>query len=850
MSLRRLALLIAAPMAIALPAPPAPADPPPASVRDVLLARGLPADRYALVAQAKIDSPDLPAGARPFVAFKVADLERRDFQLVVLDSQGRETAARDPALLAARARHQRDGALDPLLARIVAAQLRAAGAAGPPAPPIPVIIRLRVPERDNRDAVEGIARTALADALRLSGAAPVAIDAQYRSFIVVTLDAAVINAMKRRSELLYAGYYAGAIVKDECRAGANVEIDDALAATRTEAVHATGIGGAGVTVAVIDDANLWPDAACFPIAPADIRMTMESADDHMSQAIALVANRWTSDGCGGAASGYAPSARILLANGPLNVAVAGPGGYVAPAAWAMDPGRAADVIFMSWHPLSEWHDYWLGPRELFFDYVATHDSRPIVFMSAGNDPDPTAYACGKGYNVVSVGNVKLDETAAPCDNVMSDSSSYLNPPGRELPVIAAPGNTHCALGQSFPGTSAATPVAASIAALAMEANPALKGKPELVRAILIASAQCNPDGLAWGDPDDDKDGAGLIDAAAACALAASAASPEAPPAAGHAWLQIRVGDLDADGGFVRTWTLPASALDASIKVGVAWNSGTWIGSGGVYVSDLDTDVDVRVEAGSTVLESTTFANSYEVLDGALGSPLSTSPRPPGAVGPVVIVTGRYLPDFEGMSDDQVVTEVGVAWVASSFAPPAWVTETAFTLGELPFEIFPEDRGPIRPLFAPGDYRLVDLVNRRTGRHYELRVNRTTGEIVDEAELLRRDWEAAQRVADRVSPHLLRLIVVAPDIEGVDVAIELDPRAVGEGQADWREPEVRRRFAAAWRAELDRLGIRAEPALADRAPTARAALAGREIAKLSDSKLVRSIELVGDPIVRD
>ena len=96
----------------------------------------------------------------------------------------------------------------------------------------------------------------------------------------------------------------------------------------------------------------------------------------------------------------------------------------------------------------------------------------------------------------------------------SGGSSYVNrDPGyleggdREIPHIGAPYTSlrePLAVGP-FPeaplkGTSLSTPIVAGAAALVIEANNSLQGRPEALRAVLLASADTNPDLASYPDP--------------------------------------------------------------------------------------------------------------------------------------------------------------------------------------------------------------------------------------------------------------------------------------------------------------------------------------------------------------
>jgi subtilisin family serine protease len=75
------------------------------------------------------------------------------------------------------------------------------------------------------------------------------------------------------------------------------------------------------------------------------------------------------------------------------------------------------------------------------------------------------------------------------------------------------------------GTSYATPIVSGIAALLMQAQPSLVNQPEAVKALLMATAVHNIEGVGnipWGftrDEQDLRDGAGAVNADLACQVA-------------------------------------------------------------------------------------------------------------------------------------------------------------------------------------------------------------------------------------------------------------------------------------------------------------------------------------------
>lgn len=131
----------------------------------------------------------------------------------------------------------------------------------------------------------------------------------------------------------------------------------------------------------------------------------------------------------------------------------------------------------------------------YIDYVVSN-SKITFCISAGNNNN--AYTMGyvanapTAYNAITVGNIDDKNTSYVLDDVVTSDSMHYNLPNTVYkPDICAPGknvSTYAARNMENGGTSAACPVVAGVCALLMQAIPALKTDPMLVKSLLMCSA--------------------------------------------------------------------------------------------------------------------------------------------------------------------------------------------------------------------------------------------------------------------------------------------------------------------------------------------------------------------------
>lgn len=570
--------------------------------------------------------------------FKVYNIETGESERVALDPSNQRLEVDELQRAEQRAAFERYGHLQPALHRLLEETDERV---------IPVLIKLALEEDQTinkaelpagreletaaREAAENsraleqramaIARDLLAGydvpARQLSVSGP---------FVSVSLPSAAIRELARHPRIAFIGLDQEKEILDY------PTIPGSLPTTRTDLAHSAGARGQGTKIAILEGGTLNVSSACFNLDA--IQDASGAASDHMTKSAGMIGNRYNNGLCNGSWQGYAPDARVLIGN------VAD---YKDRYDWAKANG--VNVVTMSWHFGSEETSGALHSRDVYFDYVAARYPWPSVFTSAGNQAGSGAFASGKGYNFFGVGNVVNDGDGDRCNDGISSSSTWKDPTSshgdREVPEIASPGSRHDLLGSDFGGTSAATPVTASIAAVLMSKNPSLKIWPEAIRSIMTATANYqSADGANFSSFADGKDGTGMTNAYYGMLTASRRETTAQPQYRAHdyGWL----GASSFSGGFFnKSWKAFTATTNSKIRITFNWNSKTTATSS---VLDADLDLHILDPDGNLVAWSGSWDSSFEFVEFT----------PPKAGAYTIRVRGFSVPtDFSSY--------YGVAW---------------------------------------------------------------------------------------------------------------------------------------------------------------------------------------------
>jgi Subtilase family len=249
-----------------------------------------------------------------------------------------------------------------------------------------------------------------------------------------------------------------------------------------------------------------------------------------------------------------------------------------------------------------------GSLDRYYDDLVQNRWRTVV-VSAGNSGWGARVASpARGYNLITVGSFKDQNTVLWGGDVMSPFSSGQEPVStfgdREKPEVAAPGENITTLYTASPalhttsGTSFSAPAVTGVTAQLMQRRTALQVWPESVKAIIMATAVHNVEGATRLS---DLEGAGSVVATQADDVARgvdgnwggtsySCASPT--------WVTVATMPLWAN--------RPARAV-------ITWDTNTSYAS---YANRPSADLDLQVlsPTNTVVASSDSYDNTYEIAE--------------------------------------------------------------------------------------------------------------------------------------------------------------------------------------------------------------------------------------------
>ncbi len=411
------------------------------------------------------------------------------------------------------------------------------------------------------------------------------------------------------------------------------ELDSTAATTRASDVWNStlcdggGCTGAGVTIAIAEGGIVHPDithgALQGKVTAANV---VEDTDMHVAAVAGVIVGDHPS---------FPYYRGIAYGNNSLVSAKILPGSieYMANGLnWAIDQGAFA--INASFSITSTMR---MQPVDRLFDYIVRLRDPTIVVAAGAISNEPrNVKSPAKAYNVITVGAFDDHNNPNWSNDTVAPNSCYVDPyidgqntsGDREKPEVLAVGvdvaTVDIDLGdngfQDQDGTSVAAPQVTALAAILMERYFYLRTNPEVIKAIIMASAVNDVD--YESGPLGDKDGAGGIDVSYALSVFQNGG-----------WDYNIIHDITDPTDLSNPFDGPGSYYDFSgsgdFEVGGTWaNAGekvraviAWDSNPGVdFATDgndpLSTDLNLTIIApfGGLVATSASLHNNYEIVE--------------------------------------------------------------------------------------------------------------------------------------------------------------------------------------------------------------------------------------------
>lgn len=263
----------------------------------------------------------------------------------------------------------------------------------------------------------------------------------------------------------------------------------------------------------------------------------------------------------------------------------------------------------------------------FYDGMVRNRWRTIV-IAAGNNglkPQPLLGNPALAYNAISVGSFYDNHNSNWVDDVMSGFSSWKNPTtfphhDREMPQLAAPGGggssttgIHSTTTSSpwiatspsgvGSGTSYAAPMVNGAVGQLIQRKPSLSIWPEIIKAILMATAVHDIHSCVYDPANDCKDGVGGVAIDRADQVAQG--NTNVGTSGGLAYNCTAPNDL----------TVTTMPLTAGVRTRIVFNWDT-NDSYGAYSNEPSADLDLYVSdpANNVVASSGSWDNNTEFID--------------------------------------------------------------------------------------------------------------------------------------------------------------------------------------------------------------------------------------------